>query len=125
MILALKWIIIFLSLLNAGHMTFDGLRALILGDYIRPKSGEYAGQLGPWTKLAERLGIDPMSALMKSVFVVFGIIGLVLTIAFILDLTWSWSALLIYNIAASWNLYFGTASSVIQILLLILLRSLM
>jgi hypothetical protein len=36
----LKWIIVILSFVNAGYMFYDGTRAIIKGDYIRPKSGE-------------------------------------------------------------------------------------
>ncbi|MGH9904860.1 MAG: hypothetical protein ACRD8U_04645 [Pyrinomonadaceae bacterium] len=44
----LRSIIIVLAVLQAGWMTFDGARALIVGDYVTATSGEYAGQLGPW-----------------------------------------------------------------------------
>ena len=118
----LKIIIIILGLLNAGYMTFDGTRALIKGDYIRPASGEYAGQLGPWSKLVEKIGIDPMSATMKSIFILFGITGLVITIAFALDKSWAWKAMLIFNICSLWNLFMGTFSSILQIILLVILR---
>ena len=64
----IKWVIVVFALINAGYMTFDGARALIVGDYLRPASGEYAGQLGPWSKLVSMIGIDPESTLMKSVF---------------------------------------------------------
>jgi hypothetical protein len=120
----IKWVVVFMSLMNAGHMTFDGLRALIKGDYIRPKTGDYAGQLGPWTKLVAKIGIDPMSTLMKSIFVLFGIVGLVLTVFFALGTEWSWKAMLIFNICSSWNLFFGTASSLFQVILLIILKTL-
>jgi len=46
-------------------MAFDGTRALIVGDYIRPQTGEYAGQLGPWAKLVRKIGIAPESTFMK------------------------------------------------------------
>jgi hypothetical protein len=118
----IKWIIVAMSLLNAGYMTFDGTKALVTGDYIRPKTGEYAGQLGPWTRVATAVGIDPMSTLMKSIFIIYGIVGLAITIAFAMGYSWAWSAMLIYNICALWNLFFGTASSVIQTVLLIAMR---
>jgi hypothetical protein len=118
----IKIIIVILGLLNAGYMAFDGTRALVKGDYIRPASGEYAGQLGPWSGLVEQIGIDPMSTLMKSVFVLFGITGLILTICFALNKPWAWKALLIFNICSAWNLYFGTASSILQIILLVILK---
>ncbi len=55
----LKWTIILLAVLNFGYMLFDGSGALIKGDYIRPTRGEYAGQLGPWSKLVKAIGIKP------------------------------------------------------------------
>jgi len=78
----LKWVIVFLAFMNAGYMAYDGTRALVTGDYLRPQSGEYAGQLGPWSKLVEKLGIDPMSTGMKSVFLIFGMAGLICAAGF-------------------------------------------
>ena len=43
----MKWAIVVLILFSAGWMFADGLRAFVVGDYLTPKSGEYAGQLGP------------------------------------------------------------------------------
>jgi hypothetical protein len=43
---------------------YDGSRALIVGDYVTPKSGAYAGQLGPWAKLVAAVGIEPRSTVM-------------------------------------------------------------
>jgi hypothetical protein len=118
----IKWIIIVMGLVNGAYMTFDGAKALITGDYLRPKEGEYAGQLGPWTKIVEPLGIDPMGAFMKSVFLVYGIAWLAVTACFILGFPWSWKAMLVLNILTLWNLFFGTASSAVQIVLLVILR---
>ena len=120
----LKWIIVFFSVINAGYMAFDGTKALVTGDYIRPKSGDYAGQLGPWTKLVTKIGIDPMSTLMKSIFVLFGIAGLIITIGFAANAEWGWKAMLIFNICCAWNLFFGTASSAFQVILLLMMRML-
>jgi len=103
-------------------MTYDGTKATITGDYIRPKTGEYAGQLGPWTKLVEKIGIDPMSTLMKSIFILFGVVGLIITICFALNMTWAWKAMMIYNICSIWYLFFGTTSSILQIILLVIMR---
>jgi len=105
-------------------MAFDGTKALVTGDYIRPKSGEYAGQLGPWTKLVEKIGIDPMSILMKSIFLLFGVAGLIITIGFATNADWGWKAMLIFNICCVWNLFLGTTSSMFQVILLLLLRML-
>ena len=64
----LKWIIVLLAVTEAGWMTFDGLRALVVGDYVTPKTGEWAGQLGPWSRLVSAVGIEPRSTLMKCIF---------------------------------------------------------
>lgn len=119
----LKWIVIALSLLNAGYMAFDGTKALVTGDYVRPSTGEYAGQIGPWHKLVQKIGINPMSTFMKSIFVLFGVIGLAITIAYACNVSWGWQAMLIFNICCTWNLILGTASSVLQIILLFILRA--
>ncbi len=118
----IKWTLITLAVLNFGFMTFDGSRALIKGDYIRPTTGEYAGQLGPWSKLAEKVGIDPESKLMKGIFVFWGLAGLVLTAAYAFNASWGWQGLLIMNIASLWYLWMGTASSVLQVILLTIVR---
>ena len=118
----LKWTVVLLSTLNAGYMSFDGLRALILGDYIRPRHGQYAGKLGPWAELVRQIGIDPESTLMKLIFVAWGLAGLSFTFFFALDAAWAWNAMIIFAICSSWYLYMGTGSSIIQILLLIIIR---
>lgn len=48
-------------------MLFDGLLALVTGSYIAP-----GGQLGPWQHVVSALGIAPLSAGMKTAFVVLG-----------------------------------------------------
>ena len=118
----IKWAIVILAVIGSSYMIFDGTRAMIKGDYIRPKSGEYANQLGPWTMVVEKIGIEPMSTTMKLIFITWGIIGLVITISFIMNLEWSWKALLIYNILSLWNLFFGTMTSILQIILLIIFK---
>ncbi|MCD6063625.1 MAG: hypothetical protein K0R82_1536 [Flavipsychrobacter sp.] len=118
----IRAIIILMSLLHAGYMVFDGLRAFITGDYIRPETGKYAGQLGPWTKVVEPLGIDPMSPGMKSIFVILGLFGLVATAAFTFKRPNGWTLLVIFCIATLWNMMFGTMSSILVLLLLIIYR---
>jgi len=114
------WLVVALALFNGGYMVFDGTRALILGDYITPSSGEYAGQLGPWSKLAEAVGIEPRSTLMKLVFVVFGIVWLAMAVSFSLRLPWAWGGMLIVAIIGLWNLIFGTVVNLVIIVLLLL-----
>jgi hypothetical protein len=117
-----KWIIIVSALLNFGYMAFDGTRGLIIGDYIRPKSGQYAGQLGPWSKIVKSVGIDPESAFMKIGFLAWGLIGIIITVCFALNLKWSWQGMLLMNISSLWYLFLGTGLSALQIILLGILK---
>lgn len=116
----IKWIIIIMATLNFGYMVFDGSRALATGDYIRPKSGQHAGQLGPWSKAVEKVGINPESTTMKLIFVIWGLAGLYITLAFLQDKPWAWKAMLIANIASLWYAVVGTFGSVVQIALLVI-----
>ncbi len=70
-------------------MLFDGTRALFIGDYVTPKTGEYAGQLGPWSNLVRAISIEPRSTLMKLIFVVYGFAALVIAICYALGLPWA------------------------------------
>ena len=117
----LKWIVILLAFLNAGYMVVDGTKALVTGDYIRPKTGQYAGQLGPWTQAVEKVGIDPLSTAMKGVFVIWGLAGLIIAVCYALNLPWSWKGMMIYNICSLWYLFMGTGSSILQIILLLII----
>ncbi len=120
----LKWLIIVSATVNFGFMAFDGTRALTAGDYIRPKSGQYAGQLGPWSKVVSSVGIDPESNLMKVLFLVWGLVGLTITICFAFNLDWAWTGLLIFSISALWYLVPGTGLNILQIILLTIIKCL-
>jgi hypothetical protein len=123
-IMFIKWIIILLAVLNFGFMVFDGSRALATGDYIRPKAGQHAGQLGPWSKAVSTIGINPEGTPMKVIFVLWGLAGLYITYAFLQNKPWAWQAMLVFNIASLWYAMMGTMSSVIQIALLIISKML-
>jgi hypothetical protein len=118
----IKWVIVFLAVMNFGFMTFDGGRALLKGDYIRPRSGTYAGQLGPWSKLVKSIGINPESNAMKSIFLLWGISGLIITVCYILNISWAWKGMMIINILSLWYLVPGTVSSALQIILLLVIK---
>ncbi len=102
-------------------MAFDGSRALIVGDYITPASGDHAGQLGPWSSLVSAIGIQPRSTLMMSFFALYGLAWLIVLLSFVRAAPWSGSAMLIAAVGALWYLPFGTLFSGFQILLLWLL----
>jgi len=89
-------------------MTFDGLRALIVGDYLTPATGPYAGQLGPWSGVVSAVGIAPRSSMMKVAFVIFGVAWLSSTAGFVLRKKWSAVALAVLAIATLWSLPVGT-----------------
>lgn len=110
------WSIAVLVVLNAGWMIFDGTRALILGDYVTTKTG----QLGPWANVVEAVGMPPRSALMKSIFVVYGLAYLIVMLAFLLKVPWAWSALLVVAALGLWYLPFGTLMNLVVIVLLLL-----
>lgn len=115
-----SWIIVVLTILNAGWMTFDGIRALTVGDYVTPQSGEYARQLGPWSKLVQLVGIEPRSTLMKFAFVIYGVTAVILAICLALNLSWAWWGMLIVAILGLWYLPFGTIANIIVLILLLL-----
>ncbi|HEX8843869.1 MAG TPA: hypothetical protein VF791_04460 [Pyrinomonadaceae bacterium] len=115
----LRWTVIVLALFVAGWMTFDGARALIAGDYVTPKSGEHAGQLGPWAKAVSIAGIKPRSVLMKTIFVVYGAAWLLMILCYALNLPWARWAMLLAAAGSLWYLWVGTISGLIQITLLL------
>jgi hypothetical protein len=114
----LRWVLIFLALLNAGWMTFDGTRALIVGDYMTPKTGQYAGQLGPWTKVVSAVGIEPRSTFMKSVFAVYGTTWLVIIGFYISRRRMALGAMFFAAAGSLWYYPVGTASSLIQMMII-------
>ena len=116
-------IILILVVLSAGWMLFDGTRALLTGDYITPKTGDYAGQLGPWANLAKAVGVEPRSTLMKMVFVVYGIAALLAVAGFASNRPWSRNALIAMAILGLWYLPFGTVANIIVLILLFVNRS--
>ena len=112
------WVIVILVAFTAGWMLFDGTRALIVGDYVTPKSGEYAGQLGPWSNLVKALGIEPRSTLMKLIFVGYGLSALTIAVCFALGFAWARMALIIACILGLWFLPIGTITNLIALILL-------
>jgi hypothetical protein len=113
-----RWVIVGLVIFTAGWMLFDGTRALIAGDYVTPQTGEYAGQLGPWAALVGTVGIEPRSTLMKSIFVVYGAIGMVIALLFARGVTWARTALITACALGLWYVPFGTLANVVSLILL-------
>jgi hypothetical protein len=114
------YIIVLLAVIEGGWLAYDGGRALVVGDYITPSSGRFAGQLGPWSKVVKAVGIEPRSTLMKSIHIVIGLAWLVMIVCFLMRMPWAWWGMLACAIASLWYLPFGTLMSAIQIILLCL-----
>lgn len=116
---AVRWVVVALLVIVGGYMVFDGVRALTVGDYLTPSSGEYAGQLGPWSRLVDALGIPPRGTPMKVSFVVLGTLHL--AAAGFLASSGSAAAAWLAGVAAAsglWYLPFGTAADGLVIVLL-------
>ena len=117
------WLSLILIASSASWMIFDGARALILGDYVTPQTGEYAGQLGPWSNLVQALSIEPRSLLMKLIFVTQGMATMTIIVCYLLNKPWARTSLLIAMILGMWYLPVGTLVNLIALILLLLTRS--
>jgi hypothetical protein len=116
------WVVTVAISLNAGWMTFDGLRALIVGDYVTPRSGLRAGQLGPWSKVVQMIGLDPRSPAVKVSFVLYGIITQALLGCVLMGHQWARTALLISAVIGLVYVPAGTVLNAAAIAVLIWLR---
>jgi hypothetical protein len=114
----MRWLIVLLSVAEAGWMIFDGGRALTIGDYVTPASGPYAGRLGPWAAIVSAVGIAPRSTAMKLAFVACGTAWLACAVAFARGVPWAWTAMLAAAIGSLWYAPVGTLLSGLQIVLL-------
>ncbi len=114
------WIVVVLALNVGGWFAFDGGRALVKGDYVTPKTGRYAGQLGTWSRFIRVIGIDPRSTLMKTIFLAYGGLWLIVIACFIFQVSWAWWAMLVAAIGSLWYWPFGTMLDVLQIILLLM-----
>lgn len=108
-----------IALMVGGFMLVDGTRALTVGDYLTPREGSYAGQLGPWAGLVSAIGIDPRGVPMKVTFVAFGTAWLSALAAFLRGRPSGTSALAVLAVATLWYLPVGTGLSALLLLLLV------
>jgi hypothetical protein len=98
----------FFVLLMAGWTIFDGLHALVTGDFVTPKTGPYAGQLGPWAAVFEAVGIPPRSEAVAVGFVAYGSVYLGFLGAFLVRRRFGWLGLLACAILGLVYLVVGT-----------------
>jgi len=116
----LGWLVVMFAILEGGWFAFDGAHALITGDYVTPRSGRFAGQLGPWSKLVSKIGIEPRSTFMKTIHLILGVVWVSIILCFIFHLSWTWWGMLSCAIGGLWYLPFGTLLSILQIIILLL-----
>jgi hypothetical protein len=114
--------LVVLGLIEGAWMTFDGTRALTVGDYVTPSSGAHAGQLGPWSHVVGAVGIAPRSTAMKIIFVVYGLSWLIIALGLAFQSGWALPAMLIAALATLWYLPVGTIIGIVQLVGLIWLR---
>ena len=116
------WLSLILIASTASWMFFDGTRALIVGDYVTSQTGEFAGQLGPWSNLVQAIGIEPHSVWMKLIFIIQGLGTLAIVVSYVLNKSWAWTSLLIAMLLGLWYLPIGTLVNLIALILLLLTR---
>jgi hypothetical protein len=66
-----------IALLIGGWLVFDGTRALTVGDYLTAKTGPRAGQLGPWSHLVAKAGLNAHGLFVKALHVLLGTLWLI------------------------------------------------
>jgi len=114
--------LVVLGLVEGAWMTFDGTRALTVGDYVTASSGARAGQLGPWSYIVKAVGIPPRSTAMKLIFVAYGLSWLIIALGLAYHVAWAWRAMLVAAIATLWYLPVGTIFGIVQLVGLMWLR---
>lgn len=115
-----RWTVVTLASVQAGWMVFGGTRALVVGDYVTPSSGEHAGELGPWTGVVEAVGIEPRSPTLKLIFVGYGSGWLAVVSAYISNRRWAPRGMVAAAAGSLWYLWVGSVSGTLQLGLLAL-----
>jgi hypothetical protein len=112
------WLVVVLAVAGGSWLLFDGSRALVVGDYVTPRSGEHAGRLGPWAGVVSAVGIEPRSTAMKAVHVVLGLAWLVAAAGYATGTTWAGWSVAACAVASLWYLPIGTALALLELGLL-------
>ena len=118
----LRTAVILLAVLEAGWIAFDGARALMTGNYLKPRLGAYGGQLGEWTRVASALGAPPRSAAAKWALIGYGMVWLSAILAFARGAGWAWWAMFVAAGGALWYSSLVVPISLAQMLLLLAAR---
>jgi len=97
----------------AGWTGYDGGRALIVGDYSTPQSGPRRGQLGPWASIVRKVGIEPRSTGMKTIFLATSALWLSVALALALRTSFSVGWAVAVSIVTLWYVPFGTIGCIL------------
>lgn len=112
-----RWVMVVLALAPGMWMTFDAVHALRTGAFVTPRTGEYAGQYGPWRHVASAAGIDPRGTPMKFIMGAGGLLWLGACAAAAAGVAWWPVAMLVAAGASVWFLPVGTVVSIAVIVL--------
>ena len=115
-----RLIILAFAFIQGGWMTFDGGRALLVGDYVTSRSGPRAGQLGPWSQMVAAVGLEPRGTLVKCLHVIIGLAWLVSFVMLLLGAGPARWMLFGCAIASLWYLPIGIILGGIVIALLLM-----
>ncbi|MFG2191855.1 hypothetical protein [Streptomyces sp. NPDC048639] len=113
------WVVLALVVIIGGWMLFDGVHALVTGDFVTPRSGSHAGQLGPWAHVVSGVGLEPRSAPVELVFVGYAGAYLAAGVAYVTRVPGSWWAVAVLALLGLWYLPFGTVANLAVIALLL------
>jgi hypothetical protein len=106
-----------LSGVLGGWMIVDGGRAMLVGDYFTPRTGRYAGSLGPWAGLVLRLGIDPRSMVMKALFLGFGAAWVLVAAGMVFGTAGILQIAIVLAFATLWYVPIGSAIALLVLVL--------
>ena len=107
-----------LALCMGGWLIFDGATALITGDYLTPRHGPHAGQLGPWASAVQVIGINPRSTIVKWIHLGLGLYWLVMAGSHFCRVPWARAGTLLCAVLSLWYLPVGTVVGLLTWLLL-------
>lgn len=113
-------VIVIIALLIGGWLLLDGARALATGSYTTPSSGTYAGQLGPWSKVAASVGLSPNGLMLKLTHIILGASWLIFGFLSFRGVPFAWWPLLLTAMLSLWYLPFGTVAGALVGFLLLL-----
>lgn len=108
---ATVWIASLLGLVSGGWMIFDGMHAILRGDFVRMN-----GQLGPWAPMVEKAGIEPQN--MRVPFVVLGLLWLTASGGVLAGRKWAWRLGRGLSLISLLYFFIGTVLSLITLILL-------